>query len=1048
MHALSAWFTRNPVAANLVMLLTLVAGYFTLTEIRIEGFPALPPKSITVYTVYPGATPEQVDLNISQRIVKSLEGMSGIKKNSSVSSQSLSEVSVEMVNGHDLDRFQNEIQSRIDAIPGFPQMAERPIVTRDEFNVEALIVQIYGETDSMTLQKTARLVKEKLLADPAIAKLDTFGFRSFQIRIELDDTRLQMFGVTLSQVSEIIRTNSLNYRTGELKSKSGKIVIQADRTAFFYEDFIQMPIATLADGSRITLKDIARVVDGFSDADVITRYNGLPAIGLQAYTTQKGHLLEVSKAAHDIINGLKNQLPKGIQVEIWGEYATYMKDRLNLLKTNAWQGLFIVFILLALFLDFRLAFWIALGIPISMAAVFTAMGERFLDYSLNDITTFGLIVVMGILVDDAVVVGESVFETRRLEKDPVKGTIKGVHKVSTATIFGCMTTIAAFYPLLLIQNDLGKIFASFSIVVIIALLASLFESKFILPAHLAAIDLDASPEKNILARSWGWCRSIASNCLNFMNSKLYTPLIRVLLRHRYSALVVFITIGIIGIGIIYQGKIRTVFFPEIPGQIITVNLKMHSGSPLDLLMKNIKIVEDGGLALNDELKKANHANLPPIATIMTAVVDESSAVIWAELQPEKKREVETLDVLNQWRDRTGILEGIEEIGFSGSLETGGGFVVELTGRDDQTLGHAVDMFKRRFSKVTGVYDIKDDLSSGAPRIRLQLKDTAQHLGFTISDLSSSIGDSFGGLEVQRVQRDSEELKVIIRYLSEKRKYIQDLLQTRIAAPNGKQIPITTIAEVHYDNQPAAVYRKNGLKTIQVKAKLNKKEVSASEAFTFIREQIEPGLLKRYPGIQIRGAGEIEEMSEMQGGLKKALMIIFLLIYVLLAVPLKSYWQPIVIMSVIPFGFVGAAIGHGVTGHTLSVLSFFGMLAAMGIVINDSLVMLTTYNQFRREGMATSESLVKAGTSRFRAIFLTTVTTVCGLMPLLTETSEQAQYLIPAAISLAFGELFATPITLCLIPLLIKISDDAIWFLGFSKERPQVDGTDESMQVGV
>ncbi|MGL1932286.1 MAG: efflux RND transporter permease subunit [Desulfotalea sp.] len=1043
MHVLSAWFTRNPVAANLVMMLALVAGYFSLTEIRIEGFPALPPSSVTVYTSYPGATPEQVDLNVSQRIVKSLEGVAGIKKSSSISSQSSSEVTVEKVSGYDLDRFQNEIQSRIDAISGLPGMVERSTVVRDEFKVEALTVQVYGDTDQMTLQKTARMVREKLLSDPTIAKLSTFGFRPYQIRIELDETQLQHFGLTLKEVSAIIWKNSLDYSTGELKSEGGAITIKADHKAFFYDDFVQMPITTLVNGTRITLKDVARVVDGFDESDFIARYNGVSAVGLQAYTTQKGDLLEVSEAAHKIVNSLHQQLPSGVQVEIWGEYSTYMKDRLHLLKTNAWQGLLIVFLLLALFLDLRLAFWVALGIPISMGAVFIVMGERLLDYSLNDITTFGLIVVMGILVDDAVIFGESVFETRRLTKDPIEGTIAGVRKVSTATTFGCMTTIAAFYPLLLIQNDLGQIFASFSMVVIIALIASLFESKFILPAHLAAIDLDAAPKKNILSRSWTFCQTLATKCLYFVNIRLYTPLLGRLLEHRYSALIVFITVGTIGVGCICQQKIRTVFFPEIPGQMITINLKMHSGSPLHLLIKNIGIVEDCGKQLNVKMKVSFATDLPPIARIMTVVEGENNATLWAELQPEKQREVGTMDILNRWRDKVGTLEGVEEISFNGSFETGGGFGVELTGSDDQTIAQAVEILKSRLATVKGVYDIKDDLSSPAPRIRLQLKEEAQHLGFTARDLASSIGDAFGGLEVQRVQRGSEEVKVIVRYQNEKRKYIQDLLQTRIVAPNGKRIPLTAIAKVFYDNQPVSVYRKNGLKTIEVTAKLDKKELSPTEAYDLIQEQIAPDIIEKYPDIHFGGDDEI---TEMKGGLKKALIVIFMLIYVLLAIPLKSYWQPIIIMSVIPFGFVGAAIGHGLMGHTLSVLSFFGMLAAMGIVINDSLVMLTRYNQLREENMPTNEALIKAGSSRFRPIFLTTVTTVCGLLPLLTETSEQAQYLIPAAISLAFGELFATPITLCLIPLLVKISEDFTRFFGFMQKTN--NGADKHKPVPI
>ncbi len=1032
MHTLSAWFTKNPVAANLIMLFVLIGGYFSLTEIRIEGFPALPPQSVTVHTVYTGVTPEQIDRSISQRILRELEGMPGIKRTSAVSSQGYSMVTVEKTTDIDINRFQNEIQSRIDSIPDFPQHAERPTITRDEFSVEAMVVQIYGATDKETLQKSARLVREKLQADPTIARIQRFGFQPFEIRIELDPLRLKALGLKLSDVAEVIRQQSLDYRTGSLKSSSGEIIIKADRSAIFYDDFINMPVTTLANGSRITLESVAKVIDGFGNNDYITRFNGHPAVGLQIFTTSKGHLLEVSEAAHRILAEVQNQLPSSIKTEIWAEYAVYMKDRLHLLKTNALQGLLIVFLLLALFLDLRLAFWVALGIPISISGAFIVMGERFLDYSLNDITTFGLIVVMGILVDDAVVVGESVYEARQQQKDPIKGTIQGVHKVSTATIFGCMTTIAAFYPLLLIQNDLARIFAGFSVVVIIALLASLLESKLILPAHLARVRLDAPPSQYLPARIWGFFQQKASNILEYKNKKIYVPLIRFLLHHRYSTLIIFITVGVIGIGAMVQGKIRMVFFPDIPGQIITVRLNMYNGSPMHLLHDNVAIIEKNSKELNSNLQQELDTELPPIANTMTAVLGENSAVIWAELQPADKREISTLELLKQWRDRVGTLEGVEELQFSGSYETGGEFIIEVTGRDEEVIASAITYFEKRFSELNGVEELRDDLDSARPRIRLELKKEAQHLGLSTRLLAERIGDGYGGLEVQRMQRDGEEVKVLISYEAEIKQHIDDLLQTQILLDDGRLLPITAVADIHYDTQLSSIYRRNGLKTVQVIAKLDNTKISASEAFNYIKNNIEPELINLYPGIQLRGAGEIEEMSAMQSGLRKALVLIFLLIYVLLAIPLKSYWQPVIMISVIPFGFVGAAIGHGLTGHTLSILSFFGMLAAMGIVVNDSLVMLTRYNQFKEESMNTSEALIQAGSSRFRAIFLTTVTTVCGLLPLLTETSEQAQYLIPAAVSLAFGELFATPITLCLIPLLIRVSSDFQSFFNIKK----------------
>jgi len=547
------------------MLLVLVAGFFTIQSIRIEGFPAIPPSSVSIMTVYPGASAEQVDRGVSRRIEKALEGMPGAKKISSFSEESLSTVWVQKISRFDMDRFQNEIRTRVDAIASLPQLAERPVITRDEFNVEALVFQVYGGTDTYTLQKVARNIKEELLAHPKITKMTPFGLLPYEIRIEVDDDKLRAHGITLSEVAHAIERASLDYRTGSIRSDAGRVVIRADQKAFNYKDFASIPLLALADGTRILVKDVAEVIDGFEEESRFARFQGKPSVGMQIYTSKKGHLIEVSKAAHEILERIRLQLPDGIEVDIWGEYSGYMKDRLSLLATNAWQGLLIVFALLAIFLNFKLAFWVVLGIPISIAGTLVLMGDRFLGHSLNDITTFGMIVVLGILVDDAIVVGESVFEVRDKVKDPVEGTIQGVQRVSTATVFGCFTTIAAFYPLLLIDNDIGKVFASFSVVVIVSLLMSLLESKLILPAHLAALRIDALPSNRVIPRLWRWIQSFSTSLLSFFNKKVYQPMLGRALHHRYATLMIFLTIAGCVISMIFNGWVRTVFFPEIPG---------------------------------------------------------------------------------------------------------------------------------------------------------------------------------------------------------------------------------------------------------------------------------------------------------------------------------------------------------------------------------------------------------------------------------------------------------------------------------------------------
>ncbi|MCP4162032.1 MAG: efflux RND transporter permease subunit [Deltaproteobacteria bacterium] len=1023
MHTLTRWFTKNPVAANLLMVLILIAGYFTIKSIRIEGFPAIPPNSVTISTVYPGASAEQVDRSITSKIELELEGMPGIKRKFSSSSAGYSMIYVEKVSSFDMDRFQNEIKTRIDAISNLPGLCERPVITRDEFKVQALLVQVYGNTDKQTLQESARMVKESLIAAPEISKLEIFGLIPYEIRIEINQDKLRAHGLSLMDISDAINSSSMDYKTGRLRSKAGEVIIKADRKAFNYEEFAKIPIIARSTGARLKMEDFAKVFDSFEDIDTYARFQGLPSVGMLVFTTKKASLLDVSDAAHKVLKNINSSLPTGIKATIWGEYSVFMKARLNLLKTNALQGLLIVFVILTLFLNIRVALWVAMGIPISIAGALVFMGPKLLDYSLNDITTFGLIIVLGILVDDAVVVGESVFEEREKSLDPIEGTIKGVNKVATATVFGCFTTVAAFFPLLLIDNDLGKIFAGFSVVVILSLLMSLLESKLILPAHLAAIPISNKESSNVFGRTLKKAQNFATFLLNSVNIKFYKPFLRVSLKHKYSAFIIFVSVSVIGIGMIFNGQVRTVFFPDVPGQIITVKLKMNNGSPLNLTVENLNKLEKAAREINEEVMRETNTKTPPIVHIMSVLNDSLTAEIYAELQKEDDRVIETMETLKRWRKKVGTLEGTEKLTFSGSFATGGGFVIELMGKDRQIIESALEDFVDELKEIKGVHSIYEDFYSGQSQIRLNLKPEAEHLGLTVSDLAKQIGDAFGGLEVQRFQRNSEEVKVMVKYKKEKRRYISDLFQSRIKIPSGKWVPLSLIAEIKSGYAETDINKQNGKRVIRVRATLDKNIISASEAFDHIKSIIEPDLKQKYPGISIKGAGEIEEMGEIKGGLKRALIIIIILIYALIAVPLKSYFQPIVIMSVIPFGFVGAVIGHKIAGFPLSVLSFFGMMAVMGIVVNDSLVMLTRFNELRDEGLPIDEALIEAGSSRFRAIFLTTATTVSGLLPLLSETSEQAQYLIPAAISLAWGELFATPITLVLVPIFISFGDD-------------------------
>jgi multidrug efflux pump subunit AcrB len=1037
MHLLTSWFIRNPVAANLMMLLMLIAGWLTVSSIRVEGFPKLPADTLEITTIFPNAQVDHVDQQITRKIEKAIEGLAGVKKVSSYSSEGISSVSVQKQEGYLLERLSEDLRAKLDAIYGLPEKSEKPIVTRNDFDLAAMIVQLYGDTDTNTLQKTASDVREALLALPEVSKIKTWGKKQAEIRIELMSEKMLAYNLSSELIIASIRESSLSFQAGSLKTLGGTIALRADNERLQRLDFEEIRIKSLKDGREIVLTDVANVIDDYEDDDSIVRFNGQPGIGMEILIGREENLLDIAHAVKDTLIEQRLSLPNEIKLVSWADSSHYITERLSLLKDNAVQGLLLVFILLSLFLNIKLAFWVAMGIPISVAGALAVMGSDWVGYSLNDITTFGLIIALGILVDDAVVVGESVFEERSKIKDPIKGTENGVKKVAMATIYGVLTTIAAFFPMLLIDNAMGKILASFAGVVILTLIFSLFESKFLLPAHLAAINLDDEPlDSSKKASIFSWLSSVvraiqgyAQQSLEVFKTRIYQPILEFSIKQRYAVLIVFLAVAVFGISLISNGSIRTVFFPDIPGQIITVHMEMDPRAPASLTANNAKHIEKIVTGLNQEWQdKYSFQNLP-VKDILTVVNGASSLEIYAELTlPEDRKQLSIIDMTEQWRLKSGVLEGATELSFNASEQTGGGFSLQVIGNNDTALRAASDLIIEHLRSMGGISNVRQDLKPGQPQLRLTLKPEAKYLGFTDEYLATQIGGRFGGLEAIRIQRGSEEVKIIVEDMASSRDAISDVFNMRIQDQQGQWFLVTSIANIESSYVTDYVARRNGKRINTIYASLDKVLISPSELGAEIFGAYSDGIEAHYPGIEIKEAGELEEIFSIKGSLTNALLFTCVLIYVLLAIPLKSYTQPFIIMSVIPFGFVGAAMGHLIMDVPLSLLSFFGMLALSGVVVNDSLVMLTRYNQAIAEGMSMHAALNDAGLGRFKAIFLTTTTTVAGLTPLMLETSEQAQYLIPAAISLAFGEIFATGITLIIIPVLIAMSHDikAFW----------------------
>lgn len=1023
MHAMTGWFIRNPVAANLMMALILFLGVMTVFTIRIEGFPRIPPDSIQITTEYNGATAEQVDELVTRKIEQALEGLEGVRSITSRSGDSTSFVSIRRAGGQDLQHLLDKVRLRIDAVTGLPTNVRRPVIDAAGFDFPALYVNLHGETDPATLQTLARRLKEDLLSQPELSRLNIWGLIPREMRIEVYPERLRQLNLTVSDVVSAIQANSLDFQAGTLRTAGGNIYLRADDRAQYAGDYAKLPVVERANGSTVPLSDIAMITDTFVDGDFLFRLNGDATIGMEILIGQKENLLEISKVVNRVVTDFAPQLPSGIYATVWGDSASYISDRLNLLTSNGVQGLLLVLLILSIFLNVRLAFWVAMGIPISVMGALAVAGTKWVDYSLNDVTTFGLIIALGILVDDAVVVGESVYEERRKTKDPIVGTENGVNKVAVATVFGVLTTIAAFFPMLLIDNPLGKVLAGFSGIVILSLTFSLIESKFILPAHLAHTPFDAKP-RYLLTRGWAKVQNAAQVGLNWVRDNLYLPALDTSLRHRYAVLILFLAAGLLGLGLIGKGKIKTVFFPDVPGQIITVNLEMDARAPFSLTRDNVQRIEDLGNALNIELQKSAALDAPPIRTMFVIISSAESAQIYAELSPVIERSgVETLDIAREWQRRTGQIEGATELEFTGSGALGGGFQLQLLSKDPDLLRQASTELRSFLAGINGISNIRDAMAGGQPELRLRIRPEARNLGFSAETLASQIGYAFGGAEVQRIRHDSSEIRVLVQNARPARNTVDDLLQTRLRSDTGAWVPLTTVAEVNGSYVAGMKHRLNGQTVNTVAAAIDRSVVSPAEIAQAVTEQMVPLLAQKYPSVRVSLGGELEEMAEIQSGLLRALLLASVLIYVLMAVPLKSYSQPFIILAIIPFGFVGAAIGHLIMGLPLSLFSFFGMLALTGVVVNDSLVLITRYNQNRTSEMDVIAALHEAGIGRFRAIFLTTATTVIGLLPLLTETSEQAQYLIPAAASLAFGEIFGTALMLILVPVLIAIAED-------------------------
>jgi multidrug efflux pump subunit AcrB len=1036
-----AWFAANHVAANLLMLFIIVAGLMSALTIRKEMQPEIQLNWVQIQVPYLGAAPQEVEEGVVIKIEEAIQDVEGIKRLRSTAREGRGTVTAEIELDADFNAVMSEIKTKVDAISTFPALTEKPIITEIEATNPVVLIAIHGDLDDFMRKTLAQEVRDELLQLPQVNKVEYFGDRPFEISIEVSEQTLRQYGLTMSEISQAVKNSSIDMPGGTIKSEGGDILLRTKGQVYTGDEFGQLVLRTYPDGTRLLLSDIATIKDGFAETDGWGRFDGRPTVTIQVVSGGQQNELATSKVVKEYIEEKKKTLPPGVEMDTWIELSYYLESRLDMMTDNMIQGGILVFIVLSLFLRVKVAFWVVIGIPITFLGALWLMPTW--PVTINTISLFGFIIVLGIVVDDAIIIGESVYTKIRADGHTLDNVIHGAHQVAIPATFGVLTTIAAFAPMLFIGGFAGPFFEAMGVVVIFCLIFSLVESKLILPAHLvhtniAPVDEDDlfNPQRHIAAferipRFFLKIQRHVQHGLFRLINNHYKPLLEKAVDNRGVTLAIFTAVLILTFGLIAGGLARVVMLPELPSDFIQVNFQMQSGTASEARNIAAGKIERALLDINAEYIAENPGSVPIIDHIGVFARGETGARMWAELPKDDDRPYSHTEVAKMWRERVGDLPGMKELTFAGASHIGGGLPISfrLNGADYEMLEQAAEELGGALSEYEGVFDISNSALAGGDEIRLTIKPEAEALGITMSSLGRQVRQAFYGEEAQRIQRGKDEIKVMVRYPREQRRSVADLENMRIRTPSGEEVPFGSVAEVSFGQGYSRISRLNRERTVTVSADIDPGIVEPQEVIREIRDEFIPGLLSRNPGVSFDLEGSSQEVKEFQFNLMIASIAALFLIYALIAIPLHSYSQPLLIMSVIPFGIIGAVVGHVIMGMAISMFSLFGLIALAGVVVNDSLIMVDFINKARIKGVPIRQAVIDSGTQRFRAIMLTSFTTAAGLTPILLEKSAQAQFVIPTAISLSFGIVFATIITLFLIPALYMLQED-----GFAMSR--------------
>jgi multidrug efflux pump subunit AcrB len=1019
---LIAWFARNSVAANLLMIFILVGGFLTIQTINKQMFPQVKINWISYSAPYPGAAPQEVEEGITIKIEEALETVQGLKRVITYSNRNYSNGWFEVELDYDPQVVLEEVKSAIDSISSFPDGMERIKVEREKFRQEVMYVSLYGDLTNGELKELGRKIHNEIQQLPFINISELFTGLDYEISIEVSKDKLREYGLSFRDIASAVRNYSRNMSAGQIRAENGYINLRVENQAYRGHEFEQIPVVTLEDGTRVFLGEVATIIDGFEEGLQYSKFNGKNSVTLFIGAADNQSITDIAAVVKQYVDDKAEVLPTGVKLETWVDMTYYLEGRLNMMVDNMKSGAVLVFLMLALFLRVRVAFWVMMGLPVCFLGTLLVMPMEFVGVTINVISLFAFILVLGIVVDDAIVMGESAHDEIEEHGHSTDNVIRGVKRVAMPATFGVLTTIAVFLPFLFGEGPSSAFGKAIGSVVILCLIFSLVESKLILPAHLVKMKMKEFNPKNPIDRLRLW---VDTKLKNFIE-RVYRPALAVFIQYRYAVLMFFISLMLISAGLFSGGFVRFVGQPKIPHDFPRVTVEMSVDASEKATLQTLLNIQ-GVINAVDKKIEAEYGN-SMISDMQVDLRSRTRGQLMVKLVIPELRPIDTFALADLWRAAIPNYPGVKSLTIGDNLFGGGrddgDIAFRLESKNDASLLAAAKELKTKLNSLKGIGDVNDSRQTSAKEVQFELKPLAYSLDLSLAEIASQVSHSFYGLEAQRILRDSEEVKVMVRYPLDQRSSVGHVDDVMIQAPNGAELPLSELATITLQEGVTRIRRENGNRTINVWASVDAEQVEPFKVATDIRDNFIPELLRKYPQVQSEVSGSIQEEMESASDQLRDFVISSLIIFSLLAIPLKSYSQATMIMVVIPFGIIGAVLGHFILGMDLSALSVMGILAAAGVVVNDSLVMVDYVNNARKRGERLKDAVMHAGTKRFRAILLTSITTFIGLVPIIFfEVSAQAKIVIPMAVSLSFGVLFATIVTLVLIPCLYLIIED-------------------------